>query len=341
MKNTETLSLQGMHHAAKARVHTVARELTLGFEMLEKIPRSVTFFGSSFFKEDNLYYKSAQELAQKVVKELGYSVTSGGGPGIMEAANRGAKEAGGHSVGMTIRLPQGQVTNEYITDQVDFYYFFVRKVCLTFSAEAFVFYPGGFGTLDEFFEVATLLQTKKVENVPVFLIGSDFWKETEHYIKETLLKRGAIAEKDMDFYTITDNLDEVIQTIRETPIREWLPFEPIGPGGEEAGEFAMRHCEPCEKDRAPLSAEEAGKHSSKVEGWQLIDNVRIEKTFSFGNFREALHFVNTIGDIAEAEGHHPDVEIFGWNKVRVSLTTHNIGGLSDNDFIMASKIDLL
>src|SRR3989344_8117382 len=156
-----------MHKVAAERISEISKEFAAGFEFLEDYPKSVTFFGANQFKEDDPYYQDARVLASRIVKELDYSILSGGGPGIMEAANRGAKEAGGNSIGLLIRLPDGQITNHYLTDSFALYYFFVRKVCLSFSAEAFIFYPGGYGTLDEFFELLTLIQTRKLAGIPL------------------------------------------------------------------------------------------------------------------------------------------------------------------------------
>lgn len=224
----DMLTLKEMQETSRERVNEISSEFTNGFNFLEQFGRSVSFFGSARTQEANPYYQSARELGGKIAKELGYSVITGGGPGIMEAANRGAKEAGGKSIGMTIRLPQGQITNPYLTNHLDFYYFFARKVCLTFASEAFVFYPGGLGTLDELTEVLTLIQSKKIEGVPVFLVGSNYWKEFDEYIKHSLLERKLIDQEDTSIYGIVDNLDDIISTIKGIPVREWLPFDHDG-----------------------------------------------------------------------------------------------------------------
>ncbi len=218
------LSREEMHRATQDRIYEISREFTQGFKFLEAYPKSVTFFGSARFDEENTYYKNAYALAYRIVKELNYSVVSGGGPGIMEAANRGAQEAGGNSIGLTIRLPKEQVLNNYLTSHIDFYYFFSRKVCLAYSSEAFIFFPGGYGTLDEFFELITLLQTRKIPKVPVILMGSDYWNEVKTFIKKTLLERKTVDTDDMDLFTITDNPDEVIDIIKNTPVQEYVPY---------------------------------------------------------------------------------------------------------------------
>ena len=219
-KNIPTLTRLEMQEVARERVSEIAKEFKDGFKLLEDYPQSVTFFGSTTFKEDNKYYQSARAIAGLISKELGYAVISGGGPGIMEAANRGAYEAGGTSLGLTIKLPDGQMVNKYLNAQINFYYFFVRKVCLTFFAEAFIFLPGGFGTMDEFFEVLTLVQTKKIKGVPIICVGSDYWNSLQTFIGNTLLSRGTVDAEDTKLYTITDDYNEVLNIIRKTPTRE-------------------------------------------------------------------------------------------------------------------------
>ena len=142
----------------------------------------------------------------------------------MEAASRGAEETGGNSVGLTIRLPRKQVMNNYLTSHVDFYYFFSRKVCLAYSSETFVFFPGGYGTLDEFFELVTLLQTHKIPKVPVVLYGSEYWNEVRGFLINALYKRKTIDDDDLSIFTITDSEDEIINIIRTAPVRDFLPY---------------------------------------------------------------------------------------------------------------------
>jgi uncharacterized protein (TIGR00730 family) len=213
-----------LHNATQERVYEISREFTQGFKFLENYPRSVTFFGSARFTEDHPEYIRARNIAKRIVTDIGYSVVTGGGPGIMEAGNRGAKEAGGNSIGLTIRLPKEQVMNKYMTSHVDFYYFFSRKVCLNYSAEAFLFFPGGFGTLDEFFEVITLLQTKKVPQVPVILVGSSYWNNVIQFLKETLLAEKTIDETDFNIFSVVDDEEEIIEILKKAPIREFTPY---------------------------------------------------------------------------------------------------------------------
>lgn len=224
VKTISTLSKAEMHKIAAERVAEIAREFTQGFEFLEDYPRSVTFFGSTRSKEGELYYEDARKLSNRIVKDLGYSVVSGGGPGIMEAADRGAYEADGNSIGLLIKLPNAQPTNSYIKKSVSFYYFFARKVCLAFGAEVFIFYPGGFGTLDEFFEIITLIQTRKIVDVPVICVGKEYWNKIKDLMQVDMLERGMIDPEDMNLFTITDDHDEIIEFIKKAPIREGIPL---------------------------------------------------------------------------------------------------------------------
>jgi uncharacterized protein (TIGR00730 family) len=203
----------------KERVNRIGREFSDAFEFINRYPRTVSIFGSARFVPESTHYEQARTLAQKIVKELGYAVVTGGSFGIMEGANRGAAEAGGESLGLNIRLPKEQLMNDYTTDSMNFSYFFTRKVALSFAAEAYVFFPGGFGTLDEFFEIVTLIQTHKIRRVPVFLVGEDYWSELEKFIRDNLFElHNAISKGDMDLYTVTDDLDRIVSEIRSVPI---------------------------------------------------------------------------------------------------------------------------
>ena len=219
------LTRQELHDTANERVSLIAKEFTNGFNFLRKYPKSVTFFGGTRFKENSPEYTQARSLSERIVNELNYSIFTGGGPGVMEAANRGAFEANGESLGFTIELPEVQIQNPYLTDNMDFYYFFSRKVCLAFSSEAYVFFPRGFGTLDEFFEIITLVQTGKIEKVPVILFGSDFWQPFSELLKKELVGKELIDPEDINLYTITDNENEVLNIIRNAPVRNGIKFE--------------------------------------------------------------------------------------------------------------------
>lgn len=205
---------------ARRRTDKINKEFLDAFTFIKDNEKSVTFFGSARFKSTNSHYKEARELAGRIAKDLGYAVVTGGGPGIMEGANRGAKEAGGTSIGLAISLPREQNKNKYLTDSMDFYYFFSRKVALSFSAEAYVYFPGGFGTLDEFFEILTLVQTQKIPRVPIILFGKDFWDPLNTFIRKHLYNsHKSIDLKDMELYTITDDIEEALRIIKRAPIR--------------------------------------------------------------------------------------------------------------------------
>jgi len=208
------------HFMKNDRASRIASEFDRGLQFVKKYPKSVTIYGSARFKSDNPHYRDAYSLASKLSK-CGYAIVTGGGSGIMEAANRGAKEAGGASVGINIELPHEQVLNPYVTDSLSFYYFFARKTTLSFSAEAYIFYPGGFGTLDEFFEIVTLVQTRKIRIVPIILVGEDFWKPLQTFLEEECLKRhGSVNRRELGLYVITDKHDEIIDIIANAPVRE-------------------------------------------------------------------------------------------------------------------------
>ncbi len=222
MKNEpeyDPLTLAEIQKEAGKRISKITGEFINGFRFIQGHPRSVTFFGSARFDSDNKYYDTAKKLAGRIVTELGYSVLSGGGPGIMEAANRGAFEKDGHSLGLSIKLPSEQGMNRYVTNGMEFNYFFSRKVCLSFAAEAYLFFPGGFGTMDEFFEILTLVQTHKIEKVPIFLVGKDFWGPLHDFIINNLIRHKTVSPADIDLYRLTDNLDEIIDTIKKSPVR--------------------------------------------------------------------------------------------------------------------------
>lgn len=214
-----TLTLEKVHEAMHKRIELIQKEFTEGFKFLVNHPKSVTFFGSARLPDTDVHYEKARSIGAKIVHALGYSVVTGGGPGIMEAANKGAFEAKGKSLGLTIKLPQEQTTNPYITNEVSFNYFFIRKVCLSFSAEAYLFFPGGFGTLDELFEILTLVQTRKIEKVPIILVGNDYWTALDAFIKEHLLSKEMIDSEDITLYSISENEDEIIEIIRNAPVR--------------------------------------------------------------------------------------------------------------------------
>ncbi len=193
----------------------IQEEFRQGIDTLQGYDQSVTFYGSSRLDEGNPAYEMIRSLAYRISKELKYAVLSGGGPGIMEAANRGAYEAGGKSVGLTIKLPHEQITNKYVTDAIPFYFFFARKVSMSYTTQACIFAPGGFGTFDELFGMLTLKQTGKIGNIPIILFGSDFWNPLEKLIKDVMAdKYKTVFPFELELYKITDSEDEVLEIIR-------------------------------------------------------------------------------------------------------------------------------
>jgi len=187
-------------------------EFIRGFRKLHFIGPCVTVFGSARFEEDNEYYKLAQALGKNLA-DAGYATMTGGGPGIMEAANRGAREGGGLSIGCNIELPHEQHPNPYLDLFVDFKYFFVRKVMLVKYSDAFVVMPGGLGTLDEVFETAVLIQTGKIEKFPIIIMGTEFWNPMERFIEESLIANQTVNPEIMNLFHLTDDPEEVIEII--------------------------------------------------------------------------------------------------------------------------------
>ena len=196
------------------RVFRIMSEFVEGFEILSKVGSAVSIFGSSRASSSNKYYKLAEEVAYLLAKE-GYAIITGSGPGIMEAANKGTKRAGGNSVGLNIQLPSEQTPNKYVDTLLDFHYFFVRKVMFVKYAKAFVIMPGGYGTLDEFTESLNLIQTRRIPEFPVVLFGSEYWKGMLHWLADTVLKNGNITKKDLNIFTLVDNPKEVVSVIKE------------------------------------------------------------------------------------------------------------------------------
>lgn len=195
-------------------VFKIMGEFVEGFDRMGRVGPCVSIFGSARLKEDSPYYQQAVKLAE-MITDLGFGVITGGGPGIMEAGNRGAKNKHGKSVGLCINLPFEEAANPYVDHkyQIDFDYFFARKVMFIKYAQSFVVFPGGFGTLDELFESLTLIQTKKINRFPVVLIGTEFWGGLVDWIKQTLVSNGTISAKDLDLFHVTDDLDEAVNII--------------------------------------------------------------------------------------------------------------------------------
>lgn len=197
------------------RIFRIMAEFTNGFDFLRTYGKSATIFGSTRLSEDNRYYQEARALSSALSKN-NFAIITGGGPGIMEAANRGAFEAGGQSAGINIILEKAQRTNAYVKESEKFHYFFTRKVMLAFASEAYIFFPGGFGTLDEFFEIITLIQTKKIQKIPVVLYGKEYWEPLLSFIDTTLFEHfRAISEEDRNIYTLCDSVEEAVSYINE------------------------------------------------------------------------------------------------------------------------------
>ena len=198
-------------------VFKIMGELVEGYEKLSQLGPCVSIFGSARTKPDNKFYKETVEISESIVK-LGLGVITGGGPGIMEAANKGAQKAGGVSVGLNIDLPHEQMPNPFIDSDkvIDFDYFFVRKVMFVRYAQAFVVMPGGFGTLDEFFEAITLIQTHKIERFPVILYGSEFWSGCIEWIKNIVCKKfNNVSEDEMFLFEVVDSKNEIIEILKK------------------------------------------------------------------------------------------------------------------------------
>lgn len=197
-----------MASEATWRIFRIMSEFVEGFQFLSELGPSVTFFGSARLKPTNHYYKQAVRLAELLGNEC-FTIISGGGPGIMEAANKGAQRADAPSIGLNIELPFEQRTNEYVDKSAGFHYFFTRKVMLSASSVAYVYFPGGFGTLDELFEIITLIQTKKIERIPVVMIGKKYWEPLIEWIRNILIeKEETIHPEDLDIMHIVDTAEE-------------------------------------------------------------------------------------------------------------------------------------
>jgi uncharacterized protein (TIGR00730 family) len=202
------------------RIFRIMSEFVSGFDVLRKYSTAATFYGSARLRPGDACYKDAEALAAKLAKK-GFTIITGGGPGIMEAANVGAFKVGGKSVGLNIQLPMEQKLNPYVTDSESFHFFFSRKVMLAFASEVYIYFPGGFGTLDELFEMVTLVQTKKVQKIPIVLYGKDFWTPLMQFVEKQLLnKYKTISKEDLELIHIVDSV-------------------------EEAADYILKHIDPC------------------------------------------------------------------------------------------------
>jgi uncharacterized protein (TIGR00730 family) len=219
------------------RVFRIMAEFVDGFEALADLGKAVTVFGSARTRPEDPFYKAAEKTARLLAK-AGFAVVTGGGPGIMEAANKGALEAGGASVGLNIALPHEQESNRYQTISLDFHYFYARKVMFVKYASAFICFPGGYGTLDELLETLTLIQTGKIEPFPIILFGSEYWGGLVEWMRATLLPH-FIKEMDLDIFRIVDTPQQVLRQVKQGTKRHWWrpeSEEPAAPSAERKAE---------------------------------------------------------------------------------------------------------
>jgi uncharacterized protein (TIGR00730 family) len=233
MEDRRILSAEEKTEDLEQDIALIAQEFREGFEAVDKIVQpAVTIFGSARIWERNPVYEEARAAGRRFA-ELGWAVVTGGGPGVMEAANRGAKEGGGLSVGFNIQLPHEQAPNPYLDVSLTFRHFYVRKTMFVKVAEGFVVFPGGFGTIDELFEALTLIQTGKVFHFPVVLYDTDYWGELMGWIKGELLADGMISPNDLDLLFVTDDLDEAVERVRQG-YEQRLPETPAAPAKADA-----------------------------------------------------------------------------------------------------------
>jgi uncharacterized protein (TIGR00730 family) len=204
------------------RVERMRSELAMGFESLAHLGAAVSVFGSARTAVGTAEFALGIELGRRL-GHAGFAVITGGGPGAMAAANQGARQAGVPSVGLGIDLPFEQSVNEWVDHKIDFHYFFTRKIMFVRYASAFVVLPGGFGTLDELFEAATLIQTRKISHFPIILVGTDYWSGLLTWLRERMLVGGKIGPRDLDLLQVTDDLDHVVAEVREAALAQGVP----------------------------------------------------------------------------------------------------------------------
>lgn len=201
---------EDMHPEDMERALSYVYDLGRGLNLLRTFPQGVTAFGSARVREGDKYYDKARELGA-LLAQNGHPVITGGGPGIMEAVNRGAFEYGGRSVGLNITLEHEQFANPYLTDVIEFHYFFARKVMLSMAAKVYVYFPGGFGTLDELSEIVCLMQEGKMPRMPLFLFGKSYWRPLDKFFRNRLLASKMVKASDLNIYKITDDIEDVIK----------------------------------------------------------------------------------------------------------------------------------
>lgn len=206
-------------HQLSWRIFRIMAEFVEGFQLLSETSKEVTFWGGTRIERGSPWYQVAEELAERIAKE-GFTVITGGGPGVMEAANKGAKQGKGVSVGFNIQLPKEQSLNKYVNKGYAFHYFFSRKVMMAASAQAYIFFPGGFGTMDEFFEIVTLIQSGKMQKTPVICLGKKYWRGLFDWIKTTMLNEfHTIDPKDLELIQLVDTADEAYKIIEKSEER--------------------------------------------------------------------------------------------------------------------------
>ncbi|NCU38902.1 TIGR00730 family Rossman fold protein [Candidatus Saccharibacteria bacterium] len=206
--------------AAMIRLGNIDKEIEDGYNILRKYHKTVTIFGSARTPMNSLYYEKAVEVSEKLAGH-GYAIVSGGGYGIMSAANEGAhiavqngaRKAGGESIAFNIKLPHEQHLNPYATESYEFQHFAPRKIVMTLYADAYIYFPGGYGTIDELTEILTLIQTGKTNKAPIILVGSSFWEHFDEFVREAMLQEGTISEGDEELYTITDSVNEIVKLV--------------------------------------------------------------------------------------------------------------------------------
>ena len=197
------------------RIFRIMSEFVEGFEELSNVKRAVSIFGSARMSSNNHYYKSVMNLSE-LLSRRGFSIITGGGGGIMEAGNRGAKKGKGLSIGLNIELPKEQTPNKYQDKRLDFRYFFARKVMFVKYSVGYIITPGGFGTMDEFFEALTLMQTGKIRRFPIIMFGKEYWDGLIKWMKEALIPAGTISKEDLDLFCITNDPEEVVRIMEES-----------------------------------------------------------------------------------------------------------------------------
>ena len=203
-------TLKELEDADYERVQAYAKDLLSGLKIVRTFPQGVTIYGSARIGEGSKYYREARKLGA-LLAENGHAVITGGGPGIMEAANRGSYEYGGRSIGLNITLSHEQHPNPYLTDMLQFEYFFARKVMLAMSAKVYAFFPGGFGTMDELTEIIILMQENKMPKMPIFLFGKSYWKPLDRFYASKMVPLKTIKPEDRKIYTLTDSIEEIVE----------------------------------------------------------------------------------------------------------------------------------